>query len=1434
MGFQTSDLVYALLVSFLFQTLAFGAQKNYIVYLGSHSHGGISELSNTDAIAQAVTESHYNLLGSVLGSEKARDALGYSYKWHINGFSAMLEEEEAAEIAKNPRVVSVFLDKPRKLHTTRSWDYMALENHGAESSPGPLWEAANFGEGTIIATLDTGVWPESKSFDDEGYGPVPSKWKGICQNNTKAGVHCNRKLIGARFFNKGYVAYGGERAEKSFVSARDTQGHGTHTLSTAGGNFIPHATMGNFTAGTSKGGSPKARVAAYKVCWAPIDGNGCFDTDIMAAFDAAINDGVDVISLSVGGQPENYFEDGIAIGSFHAVQKGIVVACSAGNAGPAPETVSNVAPWITTVAASTLDRKLTAFVQLQNGLRIEGRTLTGSTGKKKTYPLRLASEVRAANVSIRDALLCKHNTLNPKKAKGKILACLRGVVGRLEMGQLVASAVLFLQPDITAPGVDIFASWTEMKGVDARTIPFNIISGTSMSCPHVAGVLGLLRTIYPNWSPAALRSAIMTTARTRDNTGNPIKNYLMERATPFSYGSGHIRPNQAMNPGLVYDITPTDYLNFLCASGYNKTQLKNFTDTPFNCPEHAPSILDLNYPSISIPELPSTGSITVTRKLKNVGKPGKYAVAIKEPKGVSISVKPRVLKFKKEGEEKKFKVTLKAKWVGLIMRFQRSVLVLLLSFLFQTLAYGAQQNYIVYLGPHSDGGFSQLSTNTDATVQAVTESHYNLLGSVLGSERARDSLGYSYTWNINGFSAKLEEEEAAEIAKNPRVVSVFLDRGRKLHTTRSWDFMSLENHRGAESTPGSLWKAANYGEGTIIATLDSGVWPESKSFNDEGYGPVPSKWKGFCQNDTKDGVPCNRKLIGARYFVKGYVNFGGNPADSFVSARDSVGHGTHTLSTAGGNFIPHATMGNFTAGTAKGGSPRARVAAYKVCWPAIDNNECFDSDILAGFDAAIHDGVDVISVSLGGDSGNYFDSALSIGSFHAVQKGIAVACSAGNAGPIPGTVTNVAPWVITVAASTMDRKLDPFVQLQNGLRIKGKTLTGSSGEKKMYPLRLASEARAWNVSISDAFSCKNNTLDPNKAKGKILVCLRGEADRFDMGLALASAGAAGMILCNDELGGDSLERDPHYLPALHITYKDSLALFKYINSTKDPHAYISPTTELNVKPAPVMGPFSSTGPNTITPQILKPDITAPGVDIFASWTEKEDAELRTMPFKFVSGTSMSCPHVAGVFGLLRTVYPTWSPAAIRSAIMTTAHTRDNTRQPIRDSSMQRGTPFNYGSGHIMPNHALNPGLVYDLTETDYLNFLCATGYNRTTLSRFTDTPYNCPQPAPSILDLNYPSIAIPTLPLKGSITVTRKLKNVGKPGKYVVSVKEPKGVSISVMPNVLTFDKVGEEKEFKLTVKAKWDSKGNEYSFGAIGWTDGVHRVRSPVAVSLA
>ncbi|KAK1353824.1 Xylem serine proteinase 1 [Heracleum sosnowskyi] len=570
-------------------------KRSYVVYMGAHSHG--KTVSPADL--HQVTESHYTFLQSFLErSEEARDAIFYSYTRHINGFAAILDDEKAAQIARHPNVVSVFLNQGRKLYTTRSWEFMGLEDDGVIRQ-NSIWEKARFGEDAIIGNLDSGVFPESMSFSDEGLGPVPSKWKGICQNDIDRGFHCNRKLVGARYFNKGYAAVVGS-LDPSYDSPRDTDGHGSHTLSTAGGSFVPGANVFGYGNGTAKGGSPKARVAAYKVCWPPVGGEDCYDADILAAFDVAIDDGVDVLSVSLGMGAVGFFKDAAAIGSFHAVKHGIVVVCAAGNSGPNAGTVSNVAPWQFTVGASTMDRRFPNYVTLGNKLQFKGEGISlEALPNKEFYPVIRSKDVKAADAYEKDAELCKAGSLDPSKVEGKILVCLVGGIPMADKGKQALSA----------------------------------------------GAVGTERLYnFP--------------ARTQDNKLHAMTNSSHLKASPFSYGAGHVQPNRAMNPGLVYDLTVDDYLTFLCSLNYNQSQITLFSEEPYSCPKKI-SLTDFNYPSITIPNL--NGSITVTRKVKNVGSPGTYKARVVRPSGITVSVQPKSLKFDKIGEEKSFKLKLKLK-----------------------------------------------------------------------------------------------------------------------------------------------------------------------------------------------------------------------------------------------------------------------------------------------------------------------------------------------------------------------------------------------------------------------------------------------------------------------------------------------------------------------------------------------------------------------------------------------------------------------------------------------------------------------------------------------------------------------------------------------------------------------------------------------------
>ncbi|XP_058733827.1 subtilisin-like protease SBT5.3 [Vicia villosa] len=750
------------------------------------------------------------------------------------------------------------------------------------------------------------------------------------------------------------------------------------------------------------------------------------------------------------------------------------------------------------------------------------------------------------------------------------------------------------------------------------------------------------------------------------------------------------------------------------------------------------------------------------------------------------------------------------------------MLISLLLFVFLQHTLAIKQSYIVYLGSHSFGSNPSLLDS-----ESVTNSHYDLLGSYLGStEKAKEVIFYSYKKYINGFAAILEEDEAAEIAKNPNVVSMFLNKRYELHTTRSWNFLGLERDGGFPND--SAWKKS-LGEDIIIGNLDSGVWPESKSFSDEGYGPIPKKWKGICQV----AVMICRKLIGAKYFYKGYQATPGAKNVTFNSARDFDGHGTHTLSTAGGNFVAGANVLGFGNGTASGGSPKARVAAYKVCWEG-----CSEADILAGFEAAIADGVDVLSVSLGGnDPLEFFSSGLSIGSFHAIANNITVVASAGNSGPDTAPVVNVDPWILTVAASTIDRDFASYVILGNKKIYKGASLSELNlPPNKLYPLISGSDAMfdEKKYLLDDAMRCVEGSLDPKKVKGKILVCLRGETGRVDKGVQALRVGAIGMIIDNFDQGYEVIA-DPHVLPATHVSFKYGNFINNYIKETKSPVASITKVkTQLGIKNTPMMASFSPRGPNIIDPSILKPDITAPGVNIIAAYSlatspTNQPSDKRRIPFAPLSGTSVSCPHVAGLVGLIKSVHPNWSPAAIKSAIMTTTTTKTNNGVDILDSSLEKATPFDYGAGHIQPNLAVDPGLVYDLNVTDYLNYLCGRGYTSDKLKVFYDKPYTCPKSF-SLGDFNYPSITIKS---GQSLSVTRTLTNVGSPSEYTVEVQEPPQFLVTVEPKILRFTHKGEKREFKVTFTKKSNDVFLTYhAFGKLIWTDGKHRVGSPITIS--
>nr|GMD55069.1 subtilisin-like protease SBT3.5 isoform X1 [Ipomoea batatas] len=268
----------------------------------------------------------------------------------------------------------------------------------------------------------------------------------------------------------------------------------------------------------------------------------------------------------------------------------------------------------------------------------------------------------------------------------------------------------------------------------------------------------------------------------------------------------------------------------------------------------------------------------------------------------------------------------------------------------------------------------------------------------------------------------------------PGVVKVLPNSLYKLRTTRSWDYLGLSLNSAT-----NLLHDTKMGDGTIVAVLDTGVTPENEAYNDRGLGPIPSKWKGYCESGEQFDPKkhCNRKLIGARFFIKGYLAEIGQPGNvsgiyDYISPRDLNGHGTHTSSTAVGSLVSNVSYKGLALGTFRGGAPRARLAFYKIGWEGGFNA----ADALKAFDEAIHDGVDVISASFGANVPLRPEvdpnDSLHFGSFHAVAHGITVVAAGGNEGPAAQTVSGADPWILTVAATTPDRDFPTPITLGNG------------------------------------------------------------------------------------------------------------------------------------------------------------------------------------------------------------------------------------------------------------------------------------------------------------------------------------------------------------------------------------------------------------------
>ncbi|XP_010028239.2 subtilisin-like protease SBT1.9 [Eucalyptus grandis] len=656
------------------------------------------------------------------------DKLVYTYSSSVQGFSATLSRPELESLKRSPHYVSSTRDRPLKLHTTHTPSFLGL------NSVSGAWPASEYGNDVIIGFVDTGIWPESASFHDNGIPAIPSRWKGSCVSGGDFNASlCNKKIIGARFYHRGLVANNPKAIKVSKDSARDTVGHGTHTSSTAAGNWVRGASYFGYAPGTAVGMAPKCRIAIYKAAWK----HGVYASDVIAAIDQAIEDGVDILSLSMGfssGDASSLGQDPIAVATFAAIKRGVLVVASAGNDGPLHWTLVNGAPWLFTVGASTVDREFLGTLTLGNGVRIDFSTLYPGKYFSSRLPITLMDacdniqklERFRDNVIVCVAKLISigeqiENVLSARVSAAVFIssvyssefytrisfpAAFVGVQAgqalidyitksndptgtlefrKTELGKKPAPRVEgyssrgpysscpdIQKPDVIAPGTLVLASWTPKSSVakvgSGRLLfsDFNLMTGTSMAAPHVAGVAALIKAAHPTWTPAAVRSALMTTAYALDNTGSPIKdaaNFDLP-ASPLATGSGHIDPNKALDPGLVYDLQAEDYLNLLCAMKYSQKKIKIIAKSSHSCRDASNSSRSsFNYPSfIALFGDGEAGSGAVVREFRrevtNVGEDqSSYSARVVGMEGWKVRVDPPRLVFRRRNEKKRYKLT---------------------------------------------------------------------------------------------------------------------------------------------------------------------------------------------------------------------------------------------------------------------------------------------------------------------------------------------------------------------------------------------------------------------------------------------------------------------------------------------------------------------------------------------------------------------------------------------------------------------------------------------------------------------------------------------------------------------------------------------------------------------------------------------------------
>ncbi|CAN8240768.1 unnamed protein product [Cochlearia groenlandica] len=755
----------------------------------------------------------------------------------------------------------------------------------------------------------------------------------------------------------------------------------------------------------------------------------------------------------------------------------------------------------------------------------------------------------------------------------------------------------------------------------------------------------------------------------------------------------------------------------------------------------------------------------------------------------------------------------------------------------------------------------------------IEKMHEEILESTL--ENGTYTKLYSFKHIINAFAVHTTLSQAKKLKKIKGVKAIEEDKGVKLMTTYTPNFLELPQHVWPKvSGDGSGQKHA--GEDIVIGFVDTGINPTHPSFSAslDLTNPFSSNlsrlnFSGDCETGPLFPIgSCNGKIVSARFFSAGArASLALNGSLDILSPFDASGHGSHVASIAAGNAGVPVIVDGFFYGQASGMAPRARIAVYKAIYPSIGTLV----DVIAAIDQAIMDGVDVLTLSVGPDEPpvdkptvlGIFDMAMLM----ARKAGVFVVQAAGNHGPSPSSVLSYSPWVVGVASGSTDRSYPTILILDGGITVHGVGLSGPTFGAPFldYKLVLARDAIKRNGSVQqtvtgDIEECQRpDNFDPAVVLGSIVICTFSDGFYNQTSTVRAitktatTLGFFGFILIANPKFGDYVAEPvifstpgiliPKVLDSQIIlgyyeekTYRDKGSLVTQFGA----RARIGEgRNSVFAGVAPVVSRFSSRGPAFIDANrnlldVLKPDILGPGHQIWGAWSLPSafDPIFTGKSFAILSGTSMAAPHIAGIGALIKQLNPTWSPSMIASTISTTATGYDHSGEIISVESYEidelyPSNHFDIGAGHVNPARAIDPGLVLPTDFEDYISFLCSlTNIDPVTIRAATGVWCTTRLSHPA--NLNQPSVTISTL--KEPLVLKRSFQNVfNKTETYLGSVLPPNGTTVRLNPYWFT---VRPQNIQDLDIEFNVTQVLNHFTFGEIVLTGSLnHIVRIPLSV---